>query len=171
MTTPHNPDCDVNDVNPDGIKKPCNCEASAGQLPYAPEPIAQLRARFDRALDRLWDVTDWGEPTKPPPGRPFLAREHVFDLEDGCRFIITREINRTHSAAEYVHVSFWARTDCELIGKPITLVLAGIVRRLGEISGRRWGPRVSVRPISDAIHFLFPLPAPAPAPDTEAFGA
>lgn len=21
----HNPDCDVNDINPDGIKKPCNC--------------------------------------------------------------------------------------------------------------------------------------------------
>jgi hypothetical protein len=21
----HHPDCDVNDINPDGIKKPCNC--------------------------------------------------------------------------------------------------------------------------------------------------
>jgi hypothetical protein len=34
MTTPpkpsafdHSPDCDVNDANPDGIKKPCNCGA------------------------------------------------------------------------------------------------------------------------------------------------
>lgn len=23
----HNPDCDVNDINPDGIVKPCNCGA------------------------------------------------------------------------------------------------------------------------------------------------
>lgn len=24
----HNPDCDVNDQNPDGIRKPCNCRAT-----------------------------------------------------------------------------------------------------------------------------------------------
>lgn len=36
----HNPYCDVNDVGPDGIKKPCNCKARGLAVASEPEPIA-----------------------------------------------------------------------------------------------------------------------------------
>ncbi len=50
MTT-HHPDCDVNDVNPDGIVKPCNCGASQ---PYTVERTTR-RVIEGKLLDSLAD--------------------------------------------------------------------------------------------------------------------
>ena len=44
MTEPtHNPDCDVNDINPDGIVKPCNCGRTMQTESRIPERIRRLR--------------------------------------------------------------------------------------------------------------------------------
>jgi hypothetical protein len=49
----HNPDCDVNDINPDGIKKPCNCGA---QNSSAAAP--SLESRADAAWSAYIDACE-----------------------------------------------------------------------------------------------------------------
>lgn len=42
----HHPDCDVNDCNPDGITKPCNCTSyRTGRMYRALDQVAAERAR------------------------------------------------------------------------------------------------------------------------------
>lgn len=54
-------------------------------LPFQPEWIEVLKARFPKALERVWEVTD------PMPDRPGLHRENVFDFESGMRLLISRD--------------------------------------------------------------------------------
>lgn len=70
----HNPDCDVNDINPDGIKKPCNCglDSLTAQLQEATKAyetvkawahcvsshLETIMARCDDHADGTSDATD-----------------------------------------------------------------------------------------------------------------
>jgi hypothetical protein len=65
-------------------------------LPFISEPIEQLKARFPKALEKVWVITI------PMPDRPGLHRENVFDFPNGIRLLISRDnlIDKTE-----IHVS------------------------------------------------------------------
>lgn len=80
--------------------KPTNKEEELGEgLPFEPEPIEKLQARYYAALEKLW------VPAPDMEDRPGLHRTHTFDFEDGWRMLVSRdkignsEIN--HISASY----------------------------------------------------------------------
>jgi hypothetical protein len=54
-------------------------------LPFEPEPLESLQARFPKALERIWVVPSNGD----MPDRPGMHREHLFDFESGLRLLIS----------------------------------------------------------------------------------
>lgn len=83
-------------------------------LPFQPESIDQLRARFDAALETVFDYRDCdpNEANRVGPSfferpelqgrRPGAQRKHVFDYPDGFRLIISRD---DWGSGATVHVS------------------------------------------------------------------
>lgn len=65
-------------------------------LPFQPEPIGQLAARFNKALENVFDVELLGN------NRPGMHRENVFDFEDGLRMIISVD---EYLDNRYLHLS------------------------------------------------------------------
>jgi hypothetical protein len=57
-------------------------------LPYHPEPLEALQARYPKALEPIFDVRDW-RPGWPVPVS--WQRRHVFDHDDGLRLIVSRD--------------------------------------------------------------------------------
>lgn len=62
--------------------------ADENPLPYRPEPLADLQARYPAALRRTIDPEACAIGTELRPGE---CRENVFDCEDGIRLIISRD--------------------------------------------------------------------------------
>jgi len=80
---------------------------SPSGLPFTPEPIEQLRARYRAAFDPIID-TDLLK--RFPSERPGLSRKHVFDWQEeqmgmtsAYRLIIS--MDRDPKRGEYLHVS------------------------------------------------------------------
>lgn len=67
-------------------------------LPFQPEPLTALRARYAAALVTVFDCRK-GVP-RPRPGE---LRGHVFDCEDGLRLIISRD--RESDSGLFLHLS------------------------------------------------------------------
>jgi hypothetical protein len=68
-------------------------------LPFEPELEESLKARYPEAVR---DVVDIGKTESCPQVRPGLSREHVFDLFDGLRLIISKD---KLEVATVLHVS------------------------------------------------------------------
>lgn len=67
-------------------------------LPIVPEADEALRARYAVALQRTF------EPCPSP--RPAELREHVFDFNDGIRFVVSRDlVSDPKFTGVYLHVS------------------------------------------------------------------
>lgn len=75
-------------------------------MPFEPEKLEALRARFPKALLRLWYVDHAPLPGEPAP---YNTREHVFDFEDGLRLIISKDRDAggepRHDIVGHIHVS------------------------------------------------------------------
>lgn len=67
-------------------------------LPFKPQPIDTLKARYPAALRKVFDCTK-GVP-RPRPGELYSL---VFDCEDGIRLIISRD--RETESDVFLHVS------------------------------------------------------------------
>jgi hypothetical protein len=64
----HSPDCDIMDINPDGIRKPCNCgkamrnfyaelaEVCAGVLNASDSERAELHATAAKCADEILSI-------------------------------------------------------------------------------------------------------------------
>lgn len=70
-------------------------------LPYKPEPIADLRARFPKALEPVVDTTEQII-TIIPGERP----EHIFDCVDGIRVIASRDKMNTKGGGTAIFYHF-----------------------------------------------------------------
>ena len=57
-------------------------------LPFQPEPVESLRARYPAAVAEVIDIESVGLGTQVQPGR---QRRHVFDFDRGVRLIVSRE--------------------------------------------------------------------------------
>lgn len=71
-------------------------------LAFQPESLDAMRDRWDAALAPVWDVRAMME----GQDRPGLNREHVFDFEDGNRFIVSRDRQLNGDVMLHVSVSF-----------------------------------------------------------------
>src|SRR3954468_23455740 len=68
-------------------------------LPFEPESLESMQARFPKALERIWVVPSNGD----MPDRPGMHREHLFDFESGLRLLIS--IDRLDKANTIIHIS------------------------------------------------------------------
>jgi hypothetical protein len=71
-----------------------------GRLPFEPEPIASMRARYAAARKTLYVQEDVAAGLVAPPSG---FRAHVFDFEDGLRLIISRD--RDPTGLVVIHLS------------------------------------------------------------------
>lgn len=72
-------------------------------LPFAPEPIASLRARFPGALAAVFDCASIeADPSVPRPGQ---VRANTFDFEDGLRMIVSRDDLGRSLGGVHLHAS------------------------------------------------------------------
>lgn len=92
-------------------------------LKFEAEPLEQLKARFPKALVKIWQVTN------PMPDRPGLHRTNVFDFESGMRLLISMDM--IVFARPEIHVSAsWEFNEPRSIQQMNTLVINGY-RSLG----------------------------------------
>lgn len=68
-------------------------------LPFQVEPLEVLRARFTKALERIWTMQDIHA-----GNRPGLHREYVFDFASGLRLLISND-NFFNEDGLVIHVS------------------------------------------------------------------
>lgn len=105
-------------------------------MPFIPEPLEDLKARFPKCLEKIWNVTD------PMPDRPGFHREHLFDFESGMRLLISNDcmIPRApdiHVSASWEYCSPQSLKEMEeqVINGYKSLGGKGLLRLLG-FSGR-----------------------------------
>lgn len=77
-------------------------------VPYNPEPLESLQARYPAALATVFDIHDVR--LGKVDGPAWLAA-NIFDFEDGLRLIVSREKGYPHTRAVIVHVSASCRPD------------------------------------------------------------
>jgi hypothetical protein len=72
-------------------------------LPFKPETIEDLRARYQSALTTIFDIAE----IEAGGVRPGQLRRHVFDCEDGIRLLISRDRDSRNAATSKpaLHVS------------------------------------------------------------------
>jgi hypothetical protein len=76
-------------------------------IPFEPEPIAAMQARYPAAVAELLTRA---MVTGPDAYQPGALRRHVFDHEDGLRLIVSRE-NFYPEWGEIIHVSASVHDD------------------------------------------------------------
>lgn len=76
-------------------------------MPFQPEPLEHLQARFWEALSREWVIPAGVGPDRPMVDRPGMHRTHVFDLDvDGERVRLIVSLDRAADDAQpWLHVS------------------------------------------------------------------
>ena len=100
-------------------------------LPFAPEPLAALQARYAAAVATLVDTTRVVQGLVPAPSGD---RRHVFDWPDGLRLMVSRE--RMPDGRCGVHISASLDWGSDLYDA----VVAGALDRVGLLAlvVRRW---------------------------------
>jgi hypothetical protein len=126
-------------------------------IPRKPESIEALKARYSKALERLYDVEIISGNNYE--GRPSLYPEHIFDFQDGFRLIISRE---KYDDRMFVHVS----GSCQrlLSGEEM---IQGMMNHIMEIGGIKLGLGEATATPGGIFHIVYeldkdgkPLPMP-----------
>lgn len=110
-------------------------------LPWQPEPLASLRARYHEAVAEIVDVESVQMGAALRPG---LIRRHVLDHPDGIRLIVSRE--RLPDGRVYTHASAsaWvpayaphlrAQLDAVPMSMRLALILGQMAQAYRAVSG------------------------------------
>ena len=115
-------------------------------LPFEPEKEFLLTGRFDKALERIFNVEDINESDKPG-----MIRDHVFDCEDGLRLIVSKDLAE---GKVYLHCS-GSFKDKKF---PVQEMIKKVSERFTELSqGKYQGlAQVAVTP-GNVIHIVLPI--------------
>lgn len=127
-------------------------------LPYEPEPLESLRARYPAAIAPLYDIIRQAQLYAAGLATlPTLQRKHVFDCLNGLRLIIDRESFISFTA---IHISASALPDGAIEQQIKSGALSQeaffemVIKEWQQISGSTARPRlVRVSPIARP-HFL-----------------
>lgn len=120
-------------------------------IPFKPESLLQLQARYKAAIQKTWDIANADETT-----RPGNQRAHVFDCNDGIRIIISKD--RDHITNKY-----YLHFSCSIDEKTFTGIMNKklidkFVERFNEISGRNEKfPVVTFFTPKGIPHWLIPI--------------
>lgn len=71
-------------------------------LPFIPEPIEQLKARFPICLVKIWNPKNINAGGK----RPGQSRDYVFDFESGLRLLISKTAFFPHDISVHISASW-----------------------------------------------------------------
>ena len=71
-------------------------------LPFEPESIESLKARYPEAMKDTYDPNDIKDDPTQSPGK---QRKHVFDFEDGLRLIASRDQMKESELDPITHYS------------------------------------------------------------------
>lgn len=133
-------------------------------LPHRPEPLGALKARYQAALEPLYDwatIEEWqGEL------RPGLKRGHVFDFADGIRFIVSRELDDSKRTILHVSASIDAGSLLETIKampNPIGAFLAMAIDNFKKLGDRDLSREPVVITGAGVPHWVVVLEEPARA--------
>lgn len=117
-------------------------------LPFQPEPVDQLTARFNKALDRVVDVCQMGKK------RPGMDRTHVFDFEDGLRMIISID---DYLDEKFLHLSGSLHKESD---NPLTQIniLQMMAAKMTLLNGKPFsGIGSTTISASGVVHLVIPL--------------
>lgn len=87
-------------------------------VPLNPQPLPELRARYQAAVA---DVYDQADPRMFTENRPGLNPAHVFDFEDGLRLIVSRERTRRGTVGIHISASLLPGTPLHRKGQELTI--------------------------------------------------
>lgn len=116
-------------------------------LPFNPQPTEELKARFPKALECIYDW-EGGQKLRASDRQPIGAvdyrqgplHDHVFDFKDGLRLIVTQDLEEDGKV--FLHLSAGAQPGTQVMnrfsytgreGQAVFKDLA--LRRYREISG------------------------------------
>jgi hypothetical protein len=116
-------------------------------LPFEPESLAQLQARFAQALSPVYDVASEGQATMLGIGK---KRKHVFDCENGIRAIVS--LDRNQAGETLLHISF-STTGRSIPPQEAVDLCHELAETLSQ--GRLVKPEVRVTE-KGIIHFFYP---------------
>jgi hypothetical protein len=117
-------------------------------LPFQPETTEQLKARFEKAMETVYDADAiMNESTD----RPVLHREHVFDFEDGIRLIISKD--KTMGRV-YLHVSASCQSQKVMTE---TDMLNEILTKMEAIGPELEGKGIVQTTEGGIVHFVIPV--------------
>ena len=78
-------------------------------VPFVPASLAELQARYPKALEFVYDQQAIVQDNAIRPGE---VAANLFDFEDGLRLLVSRE--RTPSGQVVLHVSASFQDDCKI---------------------------------------------------------
>lgn len=76
------------------------------RLPWSPEPFENIVARFDKALEHTFSITEQRAMVAGETMPPGCDRKHVMDTDDGVRIMATRDEDISHPGNGIIHLSF-----------------------------------------------------------------
>ena len=116
-------------------------------LPFEPELTEFLRNRFLEATKNIYDSVDI---ERLKQERFSKDRKHVFDFQDGVRFVVSKE--RVHGEI-FLHINVSFPSGDEIRGKELVEM---VMRRVYEIRGKNVPGNILAFEASGRAHFLFP---------------
>lgn len=123
-------------------------------LPFEPESIEELKARYTDAIQEVFNPIEVAEDPDLSPGK---RRKHVFDFEDGLRLIVS--VDQLDSSA-FPRVTHYSASlveylcDINQFEKPIDYV-EFVVERINKIRPRAMFGKVVTKIDKGVLHVYY----------------
>lgn len=122
------------------------------KVPFTPMPMDQQKARFPLALRRVFDARNGMLPDGQRPGETL---EHVFDFEEGVRYIVSKDyFPGRPDPIVHISVSAQAWFNQSRAGNSLPDFESYVLRKFDELSDNKFPRKERVGMTMRAIHWL-----------------